>query len=165
VDYPDEDKKVREKAEAQTQNFSKALATSEEYVKLLKFFGGELPLLILELCDVKVKNKEPINLGKVNQKFAILLKTYSTHYTALLAQAISEDSESSFLAFFFGEGAAIARIVSAHFHYHKKLALSLAGLIMNYASKLDKPSVLLAFNILLNLFPRKLLLMNDKAAL
>ena len=78
---------------------------------------------------------------------------------------MSEDSEGSFLAFFFGESAAIARIVSAHFHYHKKLALQLASLVMNYASKLEKPSVLLAFNILLNLFPRKQLLTTDNSPL
>jgi len=35
LDYPDEDKKGREKADVNSQAFSKALGSSEEYVKLL----------------------------------------------------------------------------------------------------------------------------------
>jgi len=89
-----------------------------------------------------------------------LLKTYSSLCVSLITQAITEDAESSFMSFFFGEGTTIARIITAYFHYHKKLALSLGALIMNYTSKLDKPSVLLAFNLLLCLFPKKQ--MHDK---
>ena len=69
LDYPDEDgkgggKKKVVKPKVQT-NIQRALATSEEYVKLLQFFGGKLPQLILTFCDIKVKNKEPINVGKL----------------------------------------------------------------------------------------------------
>jgi len=66
------------------------------------------------------------------------------------------------LAFFFGESAAIAMCVSAYRLYHKKLAVRLGALVMDYTSQLDKPSTILAFNTLRGLFPRKMLLDADE---
>ena len=62
----DEKKKKGAKQPAPKQVFQKALASSEEYVALLKFFGGELPKILVELCQKK--------LGKVNQQFFQVLK-------------------------------------------------------------------------------------------
>ena len=133
-------------------------------MKLLNFFGKEVPQLILKLVDANLaddKTKQPakkdhIDMNKLNKKLRSLLKTFSSLYTSLLAQALEEDKSSgAFLTLFFGDGASVARCVLTHHVYHKKLALSLAGLVMDYTSSLDKPSTVLAFVTLKSLFPRK----------
>lgn len=151
--------------------FAKALSTSEEYVKLLKFFGSEMPVLILKLVDTSLIDpkqpvkKDSIPMNKVSKKMKNLLKAFSSLYTSLLAQALDEDKSSgAFLALFFGDGAAVARCILTHHVYHKKLALSLAGLVMDYSNSLDKPSMVLAFITLKNLFPRKRNQNEDSAA-
>jgi len=50
---------------------------------------------------------------------------------------------------------------SAYKLYHKKLALSLASIVMDYTSSLGKSSLLLAFNCLLKLFPKKALVLDE----
>jgi len=165
MEYEEDNKKTHKKApQAKKQQtvFAKALSTSEEYIKLLRFFGSEMPQMICKLSDdLLVANKQQvrkdtIDLSKLNNKLRNLLKAFASLYTSLLSQAITEDKASgSFLALFFGDGAATARCVMTYHNYHKKLALSLAGLVMDYTSSLDKPSMVLAFITLKALFPKK----------
>lgn len=145
--------------------FQKALASSEEYVALLRFFGGELPKILVDLCQKKLGkvNQTFFQVLKLPQKLQILLKSFSSLYCTLLTQAVAEDSHSTLLAYFFGESSCVALCVSAYRLYHKKLALTLGALVMNYTSQLDKPSTILAFNTLRGLFPRKMLLADDEA--
>lgn len=83
-------KKAAPKA-AKKHVFAKALSSSEEYVKLLKFFGADMPQMILKLVDASLTNekqpvkKDAIDMNKVTKKLKNLLKTFSSLYTSLLA--------------------------------------------------------------------------------
>jgi len=51
-------KKQPKKQDAKKHVFAKALSSSEEYVKLLKFFGSDMPQMILKLVDANLTNEK-----------------------------------------------------------------------------------------------------------
>jgi len=67
-DKEEKDKKKHKKdKEEKKPVFMKALGSSEEYISLLKFFGGELPSILIGLCEQKTgTSKHPfLNVSKL----------------------------------------------------------------------------------------------------
>jgi hypothetical protein len=60
-DYEEGDTKSHKKKApkaAKKHVFAKALSSSAEYVKLLKFFGSDMPVMILKLVDASLTNNK-----------------------------------------------------------------------------------------------------------
>jgi hypothetical protein len=122
---------------------------SSEYLKLLQFFTGKLPTLILQVAGVaSFGSKIDIKTAYagVSQKMQILLKSFSANYTRLLNDALTEHNLTH-IEHFFVNGNDIARCILPHKTYVKKLATLCARIAATY-SRVEKASIILGFNVL-----------------
>lgn len=146
-----EEKKQKQQKKPAAQVFAQAL-NSEEYLKLLQFFGGELPGLCLKLAGVKAFGKI-VDLKKsysgLSSKMSILLKSYSANFTRLLSDALLEDNLSH-IGNFFIRGQDVVQCVLPFNTYVKKLANVCARITAMY-SRIESSSIILAFNALRSL--------------
>lgn len=142
---------VSKEKKSAVQIFSMAL-NSEEYLKLLQFFSGELPTLCLQLAGIEKFGKK-VNLektySKVSGKMQILLKSYSANYTRLLADAMSEQTLDH-IEHFFVNGVDVVRCMLPFKTYVKKLGNCCAKLSVTY-SRVEKTAIILSFNALKHL--------------
>lgn len=133
------------------QLFSQAL-NSDEYLKLLRFFTGELPMLCLQCSGVeKFVKKTDIQKAykSVTGKMQILLKSYGANYTRLVGEALSEHN-LTYIEHFFVNGVDIVRCILPNKTYAKKLGMICARISATY-SRIDKNGIVLAFNALKHL--------------
>lgn len=123
-------------------------------MRLLKFFTGELPQLALTVAGVpdfsKKKNVDLTKMYKnLSGKMHILLKSFSANYTRLLTDAI-QDSNLTHLSHFFTHGSDMVGSILPFKIYLKKLGSITARITAMY-SRVDKESIVLAFNTLRHL--------------